>query len=539
MFKHSDKHKAFFWHIHKTGGSYVEHVLERYYNFGINMAEVEDEKIEKKEFIIDNDDDLENIMKELVDEMEENKIKKKNRSKELWEKNTMIKKKLESIKGDIDWKEKRWTILAEDSKKKKEELVNVEEFKIKVDDEEEEQDVLLFDWNNEKELEKRKEKQKKNSKKWNKKDDEQKGGLAGAIENRMREKLASYMQIPLEKWQTYFKSCIVRNPYDRAISSYEFLTQRYGDRRGHPDLDKKECDFKYFFKNEERLNSNGYMHFHAYASQSQNIRDSKYGIKMDFIGKYENLEWDLMEILKKIGITKFPHLKMVKNNIHINKSKKNTITSYYDEETLKIVNELFKEDFEQFDYPMFENVNDLNEYLLELRDEEKNKNSLKKLLDEYYLDEYDTYEESFIDEFMMSSEQKKFRFKKDKMEYALKKEEKIEEIKNKKKEKGIDEKVEEGDHINIILNRDHAEGEFPVCKKKEEEEKKEEEDDEDNKEEEKDTGFIYFNKTCLDCGEVHDDEDEEEEKEGKEKEEEKEGKEKEEENKDKEVNEKD
>jgi len=505
MFKHSDKHKAIFWHIHKTGGSYVEHVLERYYNFGINMAEVEDKNIEKKEFIIDNDDDLENIMKELINEMDE----KKTQQKDMRKKNLLVKKELEARKGEINWKEKRWTILTEDSKKKKEDLENVEEFMLEIEGEEEKVEVLLFDWKNEKELEKRKEKQKKSSKKWNKKDDEKKGGLAAAIENRKREKLPSYMQIPLEKWQTYFKSCIVRNPYDRAISSYEFLTQRYGDKRGHPDLDKKECDFKYFFKNEERLNSNGYMHFHAYASQSQNIRDTKYGITMDFIGKYENLEWDVLEILKKIGINKFPHLKMVKNNIHINKSKKNSITSYYDEETLKIVNELFKEDFDQFGYPMFSNVNDLNKYLLELRDEEKNKNSIQKLLDEYYLDEYDTYEESFIDDFMMSTEQKKFRFKKDKMEYALKKEEKIEEIKIKKKEKGIDEKVEEGDHINIILNREMAEGEFPVCKKKEEEEKKEEEGEEEKNNE--DSGVMYFHKICNCCN--SDDEEEDEKKE--------------------------
>lgn len=510
MFKHSDKHKAIFWHIHKTGGSYVEHVLERYYNFGVNLAEVEDENIEKKEFIIDNDDDLENIMKELVSEMDE----KKQQHKDMRNKNLLVKKELESRKGEIDWKEKRWTILVEDSKKKKEDLKNVEEFSMKIEGEEEEVEVLLFDWNAKEEMEKKK----KNAKKWNKNEDEKLGGLAGAIEHRTKTKIPKHMQVPLEKWQNYFKSCIVRNPYDRAISSYEFLTQRYGDRRGHPDLDKKECDFKYFFKNEDRLNSNGYMHYHAYASQSQNIRDTKHGIKMDFIGKYENLEWDLMEILKKLGIDKFPHLKMVKNNIHINKSKKNEITSYYDEETLKLVNDLFREDFEQFNYPMFDNVEDLNKYLLDLRDEEKNKKSIEKLLDEYYLDEYETYEESFIDEYMMSTEQKKFRFKKDKIEYAQKKEEKIEEIKNKKKEKGLDEKVEEGDHINIILNRDLADGEFPVCKKKEEEDEKKKEEEEEEKDNE-DSGVMYFHKTCDCCNSDDEEEKKEEEEEKKEEEE--------------------
>lgn len=144
----------------------------------------------------------------------------------------------------------------------------------------------------------------------------------------------------------------------------------------------------------------------------------------------------------------------------------------------------------------------------------KNKKSLQKLLDEYYLEEYDNYEESFIDEYMMSTEQKKFRFKKDKIEYAQKKEEKIEEIKNKKKEKGLDEKVEEGDHINIILNRDLADGEFPVCKKEQEDDKKEEEDEEEKENE--DSGVMYFHKTCDCCNSDDEEEKKDEEEEKKE-----------------------
>jgi hypothetical protein len=215
----------------------------------------------------------------------------------------------------------------------------------------------------------------------------------------------------LTKWKTYFKFCVVRNPYDRAISSYEFLKQRDKDPRLHPVLNKEECDFKYLFTHEEDLSHNSFMYFHAYASQVTILKDNLYGIKMDYIAKYENLEEEIIHILQKMGITEFPHLQLVKDNITLNKTKKKSIDTYFDQEMLQIINEKFKEDFKAFGYKMYTNVHELNEHLLELNNEEL-KNQLKiNLLNQYYDKHILTKHSAFIENYLLEQENNKFKIK--------------------------------------------------------------------------------------------------------------------------------
>ena len=65
MIKASDKHKAIFWHVYKTGGSYIEYILDRYYDFNINWPELnEHTDIDKMSLVIDNDEDFIVKMKE-------------------------------------------------------------------------------------------------------------------------------------------------------------------------------------------------------------------------------------------------------------------------------------------------------------------------------------------------------------------------------------------------------------------------------------------------------------------------------------------
>jgi len=382
MIKISDKHKSIFWHIHKTGGSYVEYILDRYYDFNIKWSELgENKEIEQQIIVIDNDEDFMIKLKELEVYLET----RKKDELELQEKHKKIKQAIELIKPDINWDKKYYLIPNE--KTNLEILSNCEEFELNINNEKIQ--ILLCDNNM-----------------WNKLEANNKGLLGYQFNN----KNSVGPPISLEKWKTYFKFCVTRNPYDRAISSYEFLKQLDKDKehRVHPFLKKEECDFKYLYTHEEELNHNGYMHYHAYASQSLNIKDSLHGIKMDYIAKYENLEEEIVNILQKMGITEFPHLQLVKDNIKINKTKKKYFETYFDEETLQIINERFKEDFETFGYKMYTNVQELNEHLLELNNEELNNQKRIDLLHKYYDENTLPAQSAFIENFLLEQEQNRF-----------------------------------------------------------------------------------------------------------------------------------
>ena len=51
-------------------------------------------------------------------------------------------------------------------------------------------------------------------------------------------------------------------------------------------------------------------------------------IEFDYIGRFENLNEDLVDILLKLGVEKIKHSSQIKNNLTINSSKnKNKYTS--------------------------------------------------------------------------------------------------------------------------------------------------------------------------------------------------------------------
>jgi len=89
---------------------------------------------------------------------------------------------------------------------------------------------------------------------------------------------------------------------------------------------------------------------------------------------------------------------MIKENCKINASRKSKLTEYYDEETMNIINELFHDDFEQFGYEKFTNLEQLNAYLENIEINENLRN--KELLEKYQYKGNDITEEDVIENIM-------------------------------------------------------------------------------------------------------------------------------------------
>ena len=82
--------------------------------------------------------------------------------------------------------------------------------------------------------------------------------------------------------------------------------------------------------------------------------DDNKNILVNFVGKLENINDDFNEILDILKIDrKLPH---------VNKSNHNKYDKYYNENTFKIIRNIYKDDFEIFDYDLLDkNIFDINQ----------------------------------------------------------------------------------------------------------------------------------------------------------------------------------
>lgn len=128
-----------------------------------------------------------------------------------------------------------------------------------------------------------------------------------------------------ENKSDYFKFGFTRNPWDRLLSTWKYAfetgrTKKYG-----------KVPFHKFIKE----------YLDAWLCVGMNTLDFCDGC--DFIGKFENLQEDFNIICDKI---KIPKVKLP----HINVTRHNHYTEYYNEETKQIVAKKYAKDIEHFGY---------------------------------------------------------------------------------------------------------------------------------------------------------------------------------------------
>lgn len=148
------------------------------------------------------------------------------------------------------------------------------------------------------------------------------------------------------KFNKYFKFTFVREPVDRFISAYEYLS-----KGGKNDIDiywQNKYIKRYSTPDEfiingglEKAIKKGVEHF---IPQCKFVYDGN-SIVVDFVGRYEDIENDFNYIAEKIGVK--ANLKKINGN----KQKRSIELS---ESALLKLHKIYNKDFELFDYRTYE-----------------------------------------------------------------------------------------------------------------------------------------------------------------------------------------
>jgi hypothetical protein len=139
-------------------------------------------------------------------------------------------------------------------------------------------------------------------------------------------------------WNEYYKFSFVRNPWDRMVSIFHYYKLgKEPENKPIRDI-LKDVDFNQFITN---ISKHSWLK-ELLVPQKAWITDENGEILVDFVGRFENYKEDSEKVLAKLGVDKpIPHDR---------KSERGDYKSYYNDNTIEIVRELFKEDIEFFNY---------------------------------------------------------------------------------------------------------------------------------------------------------------------------------------------
>ena len=156
----------------------------------------------------------------------------------------------------------------------------------------------------------------------------QTGGLQHLLAEQIRREVGS------ETFDAYHKFAIVRNPWDKAVSQYRHM-QRRPDLRAFVGM-RADDGFRTYLRLIARTPHVQWRPQHAFVCGEDGT------LLVDELGRFETFERDVARIFRRFGFdAEVPHL---------NASDRGPLGRYYDEETLALVGELYREDVERFSY---------------------------------------------------------------------------------------------------------------------------------------------------------------------------------------------
>ncbi|HED6852195.1 TPA: sulfotransferase family 2 domain-containing protein, partial [Campylobacter coli] len=164
-------------------------------------------------------------------------------------------------------------------------------------------------------------------------------------------KASDYVKFDKDKFESCFSFGFVRNPYDRVVSAYHYLKNDSSDpcdiKWGRLHINNLTFEEFILRLQDEEFKEKILLKNH-FSFQYKYLCDENMNILVNFVGKFEQLNSDFKKILNI--------LHREDSLVHVNKSKHLNYRDYYNSQTYKIIREIYRYDFEIFDY----NLDDKN-----------------------------------------------------------------------------------------------------------------------------------------------------------------------------------
>ena len=153
----------------------------------------------------------------------------------------------------------------------------------------------------------------------------------GGLRTKHRTAQTYKLQFP-NQFSEYFKFTIVRNPWDKCFSHYNYKAR---------DSSQPGFSGHLLFSDWLKKNFSNPLVFNNHFDFLSNTRGK---VSIDYIMRFETLEYDFDIVCNRIGVPSIGNLP------HINKTNHEHYTEYYDDETREIVARKYAKDIEYFGY---------------------------------------------------------------------------------------------------------------------------------------------------------------------------------------------
>ena len=144
--------------------------------------------------------------------------------------------------------------------------------------------------------------------------------------------------IPVNVINKFLKFCIIRNPYNKLYSAWNFIKERHGYNNVN-DFVKYKLNEKFIY-GKELIPGDARVHYRPQFTFILNEKEEQY---TDFIIRYENLNQDITKLNNKYKL----NIPLYGNE----NTTRNYITKF-NKESIEKINKLYEKDFLLFGYEM-------------------------------------------------------------------------------------------------------------------------------------------------------------------------------------------